>query len=119
MREAAEDASCNTIPTHNPPTPLCLHLYPKRAQTWGDVRNRRKPAGRFAVCSLVGAWGKKHMGIVYTNGLHKCATARQNMESEPLRERKTVLFGMFEHVHSADETASMSSWQIEQLQVNY
>lgn len=93
MNEAAEDASCNTTPTHVP-TPLTPHLFTsiqslhRYEEMWGK---RRKPAGCFAASNLVGVRRKKHMGIVYTNGLQKCSTARQNMESEPLRERKTVL----------------------------
>lgn len=47
-------------------------------------KKKGKPAGRVVVANLVGAWEKKHVGIAYTNGLHECARARQNIEYELL-----------------------------------
>lgn len=48
------------------------------------------------LCCSVQACGcarkKKHAGIVYTNGLHECARARQNMKPEPQRQNEDFFF---------------------------
>lgn len=71
---------------------------------FSSVGKKRKPAGRVVVANLVGAWEKKHVGIAYTNGLHECARARQNIEYELLllQRRPFPVFVMLEHVRSAD-----------------
>lgn len=102
MDEAAEDISCNIMPE---PLPAPLHPPPPRLlspiqSTHTDMRffsndnfffffvnwTKRKPAGCVVVAKLVGAW--ENEGIAYRNGLHECAGTRQNIESEPLWQRR-------------------------------
>lgn len=90
-------------PPSSPSSLMSSLLYPKHMLTPATffsamtifffllLEKKRKPAGRVVVANLVGAWEKKHVGIAYTNGLHECAGARQNIEYELLLQSRPFL----------------------------
>ena len=108
MDEAAEDISCNIMPEHYPP-PTHTHthtnthppLLPHASSLPIPSTHRHEilffspdnyffSIGKKESLQAVLLWPtlwvhvKRNVGIAYTNGLHECARARQNIESEPL-----------------------------------
>lgn len=105
MDEAAEDISCNIMPELLPAPyiPLLPRVSSSLFTAHADMRYFFShdiffsQLGRKGSLQAVLLWPtlwvheKRNVGIAFTNGLHECTRARQNIESEPLWQSRPFL----------------------------